>query len=149
MGTLLGMVAGIFVGLLEAGLEKTIPDHKNRVNQGILSSVQNMLRFGIPFGLMVGFVAWVVLTTAGFVKIPLLGALFGGILGGFGWFGGDAVIQHYILRLMLYLEGFTPLNVVRFLNYANRLILLRKVGGSFQFIHRLLLEHFAAKYPRN
>jgi len=148
-GALLGMVVSIFVESLEAGLEKTIPEHKNRVNQGILSSVQNMLRFGIPFGLMIGFVAWVVLTIASFVKISLLATLFIGILFGFLEFGGIAVIQHYVLRLMLYLEGFTPLNVVRFLNYANRLILLRKVGGSFQFIHRLLLEHFAAKYPRN
>jgi DNA polymerase III delta prime subunit len=149
MGTLLGMVAGIFVGLLEAGLEKTIPEHKNRVNQGILSSVQNMLRFGIPFGLMVGFVLWVVLTAFEIKNLGLLGNLFIGILFGFMWFGGLAVVQHYVLRLMLYLEGFTPLNVVRFLNYASRLILLRKVGGSFQFIHRLLLEHFAAKYPRH
>ena len=149
MGALFGMIGGIFLGLLEAGLEKTIPDHKNRVNQGILSSVQNMLRFGIPFGLMFGFVAWVVLATFGFVKLTSFVGLFGSILGGFLVFGGIAVVQHYVLRLMLYLEGFTPLNVVRFLNYASRLILLRKVGGSFQFIHRLLLEHFAAKYPRN
>ncbi len=146
---LIGMVMSMFLGLLEAGLEKTIPDHKNRVNQGILSSVQNMLRFGIPFGLMLGFVFWMVLIIAGFTKVTLLPMLVIGILGGFLYFGGVAVVQHYVLRLMLYLEGFTPLNVVRFLNYASRLILLRKVGGSFQFIHRLLLEHFAAKYPRN
>ncbi len=154
-GALIGMVGGIFLGLLEAGLEQTIPEHKNRVNQGILSSVQNMLRFGIPFGLTFGFVAWVVLIiAASFAKVTLLtdlfsGILFGGILFGFLQFGAIAVVQHYVLRLMLYLEGFTPLNIVRFLNYASRLILLRKVGGSFQFIHRLLLEHFAAKYPRN
>jgi hypothetical protein len=47
---------------------------------------------------------------------------------------------------MLYLEGLTPLNVVRFVEHGNRLILLRKAGGSFYFIHRLLLEHFALKY---
>jgi len=150
VGALIGMVLAIFLGLLEAGLEKTIPDNKNRVNQGILSSIQNMLRFGIPFGLMLGFVAWVVLIAFGLLKEnSLLILLFGGILFGFSYFGGVAVVQHYVLRLMLYLEGFTPLNVVRFLNYASRLILLRKVGGSFQFIHRLLLEHFAAKYPRH
>ncbi len=142
---LLGMVVGIFSGVVDAGLENQIPENKNRVNQGIVSSVQNMVRFGIPFGLMLGLVLWFVLITASF-KMTLLVALFLGILLGFLVFGGGAVMQHYILRLMLYLEGLTPLNVVRFVEHGNRLILLRKAGGSFYFIHRLLLEHFALKY---
>ena len=31
-----------------------------------------------------------------------------------------------------------------FLDYAARLVFLQKVGGGYIFIHRLLLEHFAA-----
>ena len=34
--------------------------------------------------------------------------------------------------------------ICRFLDYAVKLVFLRKVGGGYIFIHRLLLEHFAA-----
>jgi hypothetical protein len=36
-----------------------------------------------------------------------------------------------------------PWNIARFLDYAADRIILRKVGGGYIFIHRLLLEHFA------
>ncbi|MFM8333482.1 MAG: hypothetical protein ACKN9T_17535 [Candidatus Methylumidiphilus sp.] len=38
-----------------------------------------------------------------------------------------------------------PFNYVRFLDYAARLILLRKTGGGYEFPHRLLLDHFAER----
>ncbi len=41
--------------------------------------------------------------------------------------------------------GHTPLDYVRFLDYAAKdLNFLQKVGGGYIFIHRILLEHFAA-----
>ena len=61
-------------------------------------------------------------------------------------FGGFPALQHYCLRLSLYLEGGIPWNYVRFLDYASRLILLQKVGSGYVFIHRLLLEHMADRY---
>jgi hypothetical protein len=36
-----------------------------------------------------------------------------------------------------------PRDYARFLDHAADLIFLQKVGGSYRFIHRLLLEHFA------
>ena len=61
------------------------------------------------------------------------------------WLGGLDVILHYFLRLLLYVKGRTPLNLVRFLDYtAKDLNFLQKVGGSYIFIHGMLLEHFAA-----
>jgi len=43
------------------------------------------------------------------------------------------------------MKGRTPLNFVRFLDYAaNDLNFLQKVGGGYIFIHRMLLEYFAA-----
>ncbi|MDJ0592593.1 MAG: hypothetical protein QNJ72_21810 [Pleurocapsa sp. MO_226.B13] len=36
-----------------------------------------------------------------------------------------------------------PWNYARFLDYAAERIFLRKVGGGYIFIHRMLLEHFA------
>jgi hypothetical protein len=52
--------------------------------------------------------------------------------------------QHYILRVMLWRNGFAPLRYVPFLNYAADLLFLRKIGGGYMFIHRMVLEHFAA-----
>jgi hypothetical protein len=41
------------------------------------------------------------------------------------------------------LKGYTPFNFIKFLNHCARLILLKKVGGGYIFIHRMLLEYFA------
>ena len=60
-------------------------------------------------------------------------------------FGGLAVIQHAVLRLALWRRGDAPLHYARFLDYAAQRILLRKVGGGYLFLHRLLLEHFAGE----
>ncbi len=58
--------------------------------------------------------------------------------------GGFACIQHVILRLLLLRAGALPWNYPRFLDYAAERILLRKVGGGYIFIHRLLLDYFAS-----
>jgi hypothetical protein len=147
-GLLLGLLVGLLLGLLRAGLENQIPTRTSQVNQGIVASFHNMWRFGTPFGLLLGIVLWIGMTTAGFSEATvssLLVWLFIGGLGGFLGLGGQAVVEHFVLRLMLWLEGYTPFNFVGFLDSAARLILLRKVGGGYVFVHRLLLEHLAAK----
>jgi hypothetical protein len=58
--------------------------------------------------------------------------------------GGSAVIKHYTLRLILWLKGYTPFKFVQFLDHCAKLILLKKVGGGYIFIHRMLLDYFAA-----
>ena len=62
-------------------------------------------------------------------------------------FGGRACIQHLVLRIMLWCGGFAPLNYVRFMDYAAGRIFLRKVGGGYIFVHRLLMEYFASLEP--
>jgi len=57
--------------------------------------------------------------------------------------GGAAFVQHFVLRCLLWCAGCIPFNYARFLDYAAERILLRKVGGGYIFIHRLLLEYFA------
>jgi hypothetical protein len=42
------------------------------------------------------------------------------------------------------LQKYIPWNYSRFLDYAVDRIFLQKVGGGYIFIHRLLMEHFAA-----
>jgi hypothetical protein len=39
---------------------------------------------------------------------------------------------------------YAPFQYVRFLDYAAERIFLRKVGGGYIFVHRMLLEYFAS-----
>ena len=73
--------------------------------------------------------------------VPHTGLIIGPI------YGGRACVQHYVLRIMLWRNGSAPLNYVRFLDYAAERIFLRKVGGGYIFVHRLLLEYFASLEP--
>ena len=57
------------------------------------------------------------------------------------------MIKHYALRLTLWLSGYTPRNFVAFLDHCAKLIFLKKVGGGYIFIHRMLLEYFADLTP--
>jgi DNA polymerase III delta prime subunit len=88
----------------------------------------------------------------------LLGGLLGGLVFGLVWglvfglgfgidYGGRAVFQHYTLRWLLYRNGSLPFrDLVPFLDYCAERIFLRKVGGGYIFVHRLLMEHFASLY---
>jgi eukaryotic-like serine/threonine-protein kinase len=63
--------------------------------------------------------------------------------------GGSAVIKHYALRLILWLNGCIPFNFIKFLDQCAKLILLKKVGGGYIFIHRMVLEYFADLAPQS
>jgi hypothetical protein len=58
--------------------------------------------------------------------------------------GGEAYLQHYCLRYLLWRSGVMPLHYVRFLNEATERILLQPVGGGYRFIHPLFQEYFAS-----
>jgi DNA polymerase III delta prime subunit len=71
----------------------------------------------------------------------LLIGIFAGLL-----YGGYALIQHYVLRFFLTRDNLLPGRLIPFLDYCTDLIFLRRVGGGYIFVHRLLMEHFAAMY---
>jgi hypothetical protein len=139
-----GLVSGIVSGLESAELEETTTP-----NQGIRRSLKNS-SIGMGSGLFIGLVAGMVLEVnltassglfLGLVVGPIVGLFLGLVLGGY------VVLNHYILRFLLYGTGYMPWNYVRFLDYCTDLIFLRRVGGGYIFVHRLLMEHFAAMYP--
>ncbi|MEZ4707868.1 MAG: hypothetical protein R3A44_11705 [Caldilineaceae bacterium] len=77
----------------------------------------------------------------------LMGGLVYGVVSGMivGLMAGlYQCIKHLVLRWLLYYGGNTPFNLARFLNYCHERIFLRKVGGGYIFIHRMLMEHFAS-----
>jgi hypothetical protein len=57
--------------------------------------------------------------------------------------GGWAVLRHVVLRWVLHRRYVFPWHAQVFLNDATARILVRRVGGGYSFIHRLLLEYFA------
>jgi hypothetical protein len=96
-------------------------------------------------GLFIGLFSWL---TSG-LSIRTLGWLFGGLLAGESY-GGFTLIQHYALRLLLARNNLLPWRLVPFLDHCVDLIFLRRVGGGYIFVHRLLMEHFAEmKYTKS
>lgn len=145
-----GLIFALFWGLLVVmfgGLNSTVVETKTIPNQGIFLSLRNALLSGPGFGLMMGLFMGLLLGVVGGLQHGVdAGITFGLAVGtaAFLWYGGFDVIQHYTLRLILWYRGHIPLNFIGFLNYATERVFLQKVGGGYIFIHRLLLEHFAA-----
>ena len=71
------------------------------------------------------------------IRFPLVEVLVGMVLGGY------ACLQHLAMRAALWWNDSAPLRYVRFLDYAAERVFLRKVGGGYVFVHRLLQEWFA------
>jgi eukaryotic-like serine/threonine-protein kinase len=151
----LGIGAAV-IGFLFGGLKEGIVEKKTKPNQGVRLTMRNAIVAGVTIGLLVGMV--IVLGSMSFDYLggitPSLSdnALFlveiGLIIGIPVAFrnGLYDAIKHYTLRVMLVSSKYIPRHYIRVLNYAAGLILLQKVGGSYIFIHRTLLEHYAAKY---
>ena len=149
---LFGLFIGTFIlrGLLQKGLSVGEIETRDIPNQGIHRSAWNALVFGLVFGLVGGLLVGPVFgPDDGPLVSRLIGGLGAGLVGGLGaglGAGGQACLGHLALRLLLVRSDSIPWNYVKFLDYAAERILLRKVGGGYIFIHRMLLEYFAARY---
>ena len=143
---LIGALIGGLISGLVGGFTDTVKVGKAFPNQGIKLSRKNSLAaflvtwliFGLIGGSIVGLIGG---SIVGLI-VGLIGGSIVGLISGLNR-GGSAVIKHYALRLTLCLSGYTPFKFVDFLDHCARLILLKKVGGGYIFIHRMLLEYFA------
>jgi eukaryotic-like serine/threonine-protein kinase len=169
-GLLFGLIGGLIFGLvfglvsgLAGGFTDRVRVDKASPNQGIKLSRKNALTtflvtwltVGPIFGLLWGLSAWLTGGLSG-QRGGLVTGLIGGLNGGLitALFvglnrGGSAVIKHYALRLILCLSGRTPFKFIKFLDQSASLILLKKVGGGYIFIHRMLLDYFADLTPQS
>lgn len=140
-------------GLILGGLSGSIFRQRSVPNQGIRLSLKNALFMGGVGGIVMGIAGGltgliITVLISGQVDTVIYVTLFG-LYGVFFsvvmalWYGGLDVIQHYILRACLRYFEKSPLNYRSFLDYAIERIFLRRVGGGFIFIHRLLQEYFA------
>lgn len=149
VGMLIGGLGGLGGGLVQVDLRT-----KNRPNQGIWRALWRAVGVwmifelvgGVGLGLSLGLLFGL---NGEFVRM-LSEGLFVGLLLGLIivpeislYFGGLAFVQHFALRLVCTLSGDAPWRYPRFLDYAVERILLRRIGGSYIFVHRLLMEHVA------
>ncbi|GHP00351.1 hypothetical protein KSF_103980 [Reticulibacter mediterranei] len=167
-GVIIGLCSWLFHGLSE-GLSSTTLEANQRLrpNQGIWYSARNSLFIGVFSGVMswglyvlstlifdvskfLSMLNWMVWSTIWSVvwwqiamNYAVLIALGVGVLGAI-CNGGLACLQHIVFRWLLWRSKSLPWRSARFLDYADRHILLRKVGGGYTFIHRLLLDYFTS-----
>jgi eukaryotic-like serine/threonine-protein kinase len=148
-GRFYGLVFGLFFGLIgvaTGGWSSGTIDKNLVPNQGIQRSARNAIIGGLGTGFITGLVVWLVTMqdAPGFGQNDILYfGLFASLLGGLSM-GGAACLQHGILRCLLVWNRVAPWRYAAFLDYAADCLFLRKVGGGYIFIHRLLLEYFAS-----
>jgi DNA polymerase III delta prime subunit len=130
VGPALGLAIGIAFGLVPLLSSEAIESRSNP-NQGVRCSMRASLAIGGIAGILVQLLG-------GSPDGLIMGFAFGGVGGGL------FVLRHLSLRLILWRSQSIPLHYVRFLDYATERLFLRKVGGGYIFIHRMLLEYFAS-----
>lgn len=156
-GLLLGLVRGMFFamglglamaigGALYWGLDIKRIETTVLPNQGMRLSLSNALRAGaITAPLSISLFGFVY----GIAFDPWIGASIGLLIGtGFGalaflWYGGFDVIQHVLLRVVLWRSNHIPWNYAHFLDYCADKIFLHRAGGGYVFIHRMIMEQIA------
>jgi len=145
LALLLGLATGLLFGLafgLVFGLVGALVGHeveaKLSPNQGIRRSARTSILTGLVVGVPSGLVFGLLNGNGLLVLVGLLFAPTVALI-----FGGYACVSHVALRLVLSSTGALPLRTVSFLDYATERVFLRKVGGGYIFVHRLLQEHFA------
>ncbi len=143
VGLAVGLVFAVMTGLSGKGLSERLSLFPN---EGVWRSGQNglvvTLIVGLVFGSFAGLFSGLIAGLGVGLGIGLGVGL--GIGVSIGLFRGQsAFAKHFILRFFLSRRGDLPWDLVAFLDEAAERLLLRKVGGSYIFIHRLLLDYFA------
>jgi transcriptional regulator with XRE-family HTH domain len=145
VGLCLGLMFGPQAPLCEPGPppgEGIEMSRRHGVNAGLASGLVAVVLFGLTSGIGVGRVMGLPVG----VFIGLADGLSIAVIVGIGVAlrrGGGAYLRHAVLRRLLVRAGAAPRDYVGFLDHACALILMRRRGGGYEFVHRLLLDHFA------
>ena len=124
------------------GLTHSVKEGKAYPNQGIGMSLKNALIVSLITSLSFGL-------SCGLISGPRFGLTIGLLIGmPSAIVGGDSRDKTLLLTPDSLAERtYTPLNFIKFLDHCAKLIFLKKVGGGYIFIHRMLLEYFADLPP--
>ena len=144
-----GIVSGLVLGMVGGKVEASVIP-----NQGIRRSIRSATEAGLVDGAIVAIIFAVIsrhdpmffggiFGDASPLAIGILGGLIFGRIGALAY-GGYAVLSHVALRCTFWQQGVMPLHYSAFLDNCAERIFLRKVGGGYIFVHRLLMEYFAS-----
>ncbi len=144
LGTLMALVS---IPLGGWRLHREPPELKTQMPNEMYRKMARNNSLGIVVAVVLGAVMGTLIDNAG----GLGGALFYMLV--FGLFASSGalfnLVPHMLTRYVLYRRGKVPLNMADFLDYVSDRILMRKVGGGYIFIHRMLLEYFAGLNQEN
>jgi hypothetical protein len=144
------LLMAIVGGLSYGNIDLNIGDTQEEPNEGIWRSLKNSLRLatgsGVSLSAIIGSIIYI-LTNPFNGIIAGLFFFFAGFFPGIVVGGGFPVVQHFVLRVLLYFRENVPLNYPKLLNHAVYHIFLLRVGGGYIFIHRLLLDYLASRKP--
>ena len=158
-GVIAGLHAGVIAGLVFGGglllltpfnsivVPQLAEQTRLIANQGIWRSAWNGLMagaltglgLGVVFGLLNGSYNGLLIGTGSGIFFGVLFSLIFGLSTGL-----SAFLRHFVLRFWLWRSTDVSLRLIPLLDEATERLLLRKVGGGYIFIHRLLLEYFAS-----
>lgn len=140
---------GLIWGLTPKQIEETTYPGQ-RIKQTLSNTLLSTVIVGLFFGLIGGLLGIQTSRPIFWSLLGLLLGLFSGLLlqlvdiPYFGQNGGYLpIIRCYSLRWVIAKHNLLPYQLIPFLDYCTDLVFLRRVGGSYIFVHRLLMEHFA------
>ena len=149
-GFALGLVVLLSSGLLSGFSVSQLSRPRTIPNEGLRRSVQSAGIVGSTTCLLVGLLIFLPNLLFSGMRFPpsqaLVQAMAFGVSAGIiasVFFGGMACCQHCLLRLLLIYNRNIPRHYVEFLDYSVERIFLRKIGGGYIFVHKLILEYFA------
>jgi hypothetical protein len=149
-GLIFGLLAGLLLALgvgagfvLGRGFESRSNVRPAAPLEGIRAAARVGRRSGLVTGLavLVGGLAYGLAQGLAGLRVGLMVGLFGGPVAGLVIGldqGGASYLRHRLLVVLLQGQGLIPVDLLGFLDYADGRILLRRAGGGYLFIHRLL-----------
>jgi hypothetical protein len=139
-GRSFALASGLCLALMlvvQAGLQHMAIETKSVPNQGIHLSVRNGLLVAVLMGASAGLLTGLIWGADFGLLLGLIFTFGGGMVN-----GGQRVIRHGLIRLLLWRNGRIPLQLAIFLDTAADHALLYKVGGGYVFMHQLLQKQF-------
>ncbi len=156
-GLLGGIVLGLLLGISISPLGGLIVGAAFPLLTGFQSSEQIKVRVRANAGIrrsLINFLAICLASAAAFgiggslINAAPIGLSMGlglGIQGGIAIGAGWTLIQHCTLRFLLAREGHIPYwRYDQFLDYCADLVILRKVGGGYRFVHDYMRQYLAS-----
>lgn len=122
--------------------------YKNTVFRKFLQNILTLVSLSLPIAIWSHISLSVMYDNKlSFIPLLIISALIMTVIGIIH--SGGPMLQHLVLRLVLWWHGCVPWNYAKFLEYASDRFLLQRVGSGYRFPHKYLRDYFARMYRQN